>query len=490
MISGIWAVAKNLIRETLRMRFLMAFVILFISVCTAGFAFWIWRQGIPTVEGISGSSLAAAYAGDRSTVPYQDMQTFLGYSIRLTTWFFSLLTIFLSIATIARDIKRREIFTITTKPIGRGQFLLGKFMGIALLNLLFLGVTFVSIYVTSRVLEQALLPADAESRQYERRRIEDLVLVARRGVQPPLPDFTDQATEMADRLVQERLNQGELTGPGEIERFRNSKFQESVQQLQMRSRAVGPQETMTFRFPGIEPVNRENGYVYIRFKQDVSLNPPDLVLWNEWWCASADPLAAGVASYHVAPQRQAIRTVHEFGVPVSIVSANNELFVMYRNNAINSAQGEVVVIFPPDGGIEALYVAGTYEGNMFRGMVLIYFRLIFLSILGIAAGAWLSMPVAVLLVSVIYVVGLASGFILEAVGFQGSVGYMTVMHIFLTFFPKLAAYDPVRALETGRIVELGLIGTSFVFLLLLQGGFVALVGYLIFRFRELARVIV
>ena len=124
-MNKIWAIARNLIIEVLRMRILMVFILV-VTVCNTVFlALWLH-----------------AYSGRVD----EKVQTFLSYSLSFTTTFLALLTIFISIATITRDIKRKEIFTVATKPIKRIHYLTGKFFGTAILNLVLLSVSAVMIF--------------------------------------------------------------------------------------------------------------------------------------------------------------------------------------------------------------------------------------------------------------------------------------------------------------------------------------------------------
>ena len=67
----VWAVARSLITEVLRMRFLMAFVVLLIAGMTFGFAFWLYLSPGPAD---------------------QELQTFLRYSVSFTWIVLSLLS--------------------------------------------------------------------------------------------------------------------------------------------------------------------------------------------------------------------------------------------------------------------------------------------------------------------------------------------------------------------------------------------------------------
>ena len=143
-MGQIWAVARTLIVETLRIRSLVIFVLIVVGILTVGFGFWLH---------------------DSSGLGDQKIQTFLSHSFRFSFNFLSFLTIFISIASISRDIKQREIYTIVTKPISRGQIYVGKFLGIAVFNLILLAFTGLAIYATTQVLVRTEVKKKEERRR-------------------------------------------------------------------------------------------------------------------------------------------------------------------------------------------------------------------------------------------------------------------------------------------------------------------------------------
>jgi len=57
-------------------------------------------------------------------------------------------------------------------------------------------------------------------------------------------------------------------------------------------------------------------------------------------------------------------------------------------------------------------------------------------------------------------------------------------------FPQFGNYDPIPAIERGKLVEFSVMGRCLFYMLFIKGGVASFVGYLLFRFREMARVIV
>lgn len=458
IMHQIWAVAKNLIAEVVRMKFLMAFLACLVLVYTVGFAYWLGKGG--------------------SSVETQ-LQTFLSYSLSATLHLLGLLTIFVSAASISRDIKRKEIFTIATKSISRGQFLLGKLIGMLLFNAVLLLAIGGVIYGLVMYMAGA-----ASVKPEERERIDQRVLVARRPVAPPLPDVSAEVRKQVEKAMREHSEDPTYQGDSlKLSILEQNLTSEWTNNLTMRARAVGPGHSSVFHFSGITPADRSDGYVYIRYKPDVSVNPEDLMIHSVWAYGPEDPLVAGARGSHTSKDR--IRTFHEFPVPVSTVSDQGDLYVVYHNPFNPTA-----VIFPTEGGIEALYVAGGFEANFGRALLAMYLRLMFLSALGLALGASLSFPVAVLFALVVYLLGLSSGFVLDAVRWEASGPQELLISYTMLLFPQFSAYDPVGYIEKGRIVSYGLLADCALWLVCIKGGILAVFGYVVFRMRELARVIV
>ncbi|MCH9021620.1 MAG: ABC transporter permease, partial [Planctomycetes bacterium] len=244
-MNRIWAVARNLFREVLRMRALIVFLGFVTALYTLGFAWWLHRS----------TGLAD-----------EKVQTFLSYSLSLATILLSFVVIFVSIATITGDIKRKEIFTIATKPISRADFLLGKLLGMALLNFLLLAITGGIIYGVTLILAH-----DKDNTQDERRRIRELVLIARKSVKPPLPDVRKQAKEETEKFIKEYIRKENITDPVQIDARRRGVLKEKIEDLTRKLvSAIPPGGHKVWHFTGIEPTDRENGYIFIRYKQEVS----------------------------------------------------------------------------------------------------------------------------------------------------------------------------------------------------------------------------
>jgi diacylglycerol kinase len=462
-----WAVARNLLLEVWRIRPLVVFLVLALTACTFGMAWWLHLGEGP---------------GDHK------VQTFISYSLGFSAFILALLTIFLAVATVARDIKRREIFTIATKPITRGQFLAGKVLGLALLNLILLALIGAAVYATTFLLTRTQPRNDAE-----RSRLNDLVLTARDSVLPQLAEIDpQQLAQQIEQIARDRIEaaRAEMEDPSaeNIESMRILIAREVEKQITLAYRSAPPGGHVVWRFSGIKPDPDLHTPIYLRYKLEPAPDPPNLQLLSEWHF-SADPDALYTTEPLVS--RDTIRTVIERPLPPNSVGPDGELYVVYRNAPQNCPTR---VIFPlPDGAdvsLEALFVTGGFTSNFLRALACLYLRLLFLALLGVAMGAWLSLPVAVLVVLIVFTLGSASEFILDAIKWNVSQQAADVTAVLVQLLPRLAYYDPVEKIQNGRVVSYALITRQLIILIILKGGLAALFGYLVFRFRELARVTV
>ena len=462
-MKPIWAVAHSLITEVLRMRFLMGFVALLLAVLTFGFAAWLYFT---------------PGQADR------EVQTFLSYSLSFAWTTLSLLTIFISIATITRDIKRHEVFTVMTKPVSRGHFLLGKFLGLALFNLIALLMVGITIYGLARLLQFTQPTTDAE-----RDKLKHLVFSARFGVKAPLPDVTAEVREKVEEIIRRELatKPAYRNDPKSVDMMRRHLMEGFEGKIHMKNLTIPPGRSTTWHFTDIHPKDKENGFLYIRFQQDATTLDTRYMISNEWTYGPEDPAVAGGTVYL---SREVVDVVHEFPIPVRALSAQGDLYLTYRNASMDR---RLTVIFPPEENrLELLYAVGGFEGNYVVMAALMYLRLLMIGAVGLALGAWLSFPVAVLATSVFYVVGLSTGFILYSLEWQIHEAHAAVVRAAMQFLPNYSAYDPIPKIERGRVIELGsdIFGNLTFWKDVAITGVVAFMGYLVFRFRELARVIV
>jgi ABC-type transport system involved in multi-copper enzyme maturation permease subunit len=122
MLTLVFAIARNTFREAVRDRVLYNLV-LFVLLLTA----------------------AAIFIGELSGGQERKVIVDLGLSAMLLFGVF--ISIFVGVGVVYKEIERRTIYAIFSKPVGRGEFLLGKYLGLCLTLLLNVAVMGVGVSI-------------------------------------------------------------------------------------------------------------------------------------------------------------------------------------------------------------------------------------------------------------------------------------------------------------------------------------------------------
>lgn len=131
-IERIFSIASNTFREAVRDRVLYNLVI-FVLLITA----------------------AAVFLGELTAG--QEARTIVNLGLGAMLLFGAFISIFVGNSLVSKEIDRRTVYAIFSKPIGRGEFILGKYLGLCLtllVNVLVmgLGVTLALLYVGGKSL--------------------------------------------------------------------------------------------------------------------------------------------------------------------------------------------------------------------------------------------------------------------------------------------------------------------------------------------------
>lgn len=129
------------------------------------------------------------------------IRTFLIYSTASTSVLLGLVTVFLSAGLVSGDVRTKRIFLLEAKPLARWQYLLGRWMGLVLLNVVLLAVAGGAVYGLAQHLrgkENLSETAGGPANQNDYRRVETEIFVARDQIRPE-PLNVDKA--LADRVA-------------------------------------------------------------------------------------------------------------------------------------------------------------------------------------------------------------------------------------------------------------------------------------------------
>ncbi len=462
-----WAVARHMIAEGLRMKIAMVFLVL-IGLVVLGLPF--------SIQG--DSSLTGA------------VQSFLAYGLSATSVLLGVLTIFMS-RSLADELAQRQIFLVMTKPIPRYQYILGKWLGITVLNSLFLCCSSLTIYAMVHYIKHTHPPID---QRYDEAQLKNEVLVARHALSCTLPDFRKPAEREFQRNLEEGLYEN-------VPDFNFKKEQARLaNKYEARWRIVRPLGTRVFEFRNVLCRRSPDERVQIRYKTDILQYAPDEVFRARW--EAGDP-SKGTPLYQI-PVRHVVGRFHTVPVPADAVAEDHSLVVrIYNENPFEGErQYQNFIEFRKANEVQALFVVGSFEWNLVRLSILILCKLMFLAAVAILMTTVFSYPVACLGSFTVYVLAGTRSFIMEALDFSsGNVADMftSVTEFFVQsityvysiihwFIPDFGHYDAVESLVNGQNVSLVWVLQAVFWLVAVKTGMVLGLAILLFHRREVAEI--
>ncbi len=454
-MRSIWAVATNTIKQALRMKIAAVFIILLIVL-------------LPV--------MGVAMTGD-GTLKGR-LQAFISYSLSLTSFLLCLLTIAVSVYSLTSDFEQRQIYTVLTKPIRRFQLLFGKLLGVVLLNTALLVLFSATIYAIT-----IYTPKFSGATKAQLAQLDNEFFTARASLTPAEVDVTDEVLDTYRKLEKS----GQLPQGGS----RQEIIAELTRRKRLEKRAAVVGRELLWEFHNVKPLD-PNQSLFIRFKYDVSVNPPDLHIFSRWIVGDYRQVEYGAkieTPIYTFDRNDLIRTFNEIEVPADAVAEDGYLAIGFFNVPLNNTP----VIFSPEDGLEVLYKADTFTANFLRAVSLILFRLVFLACLGILASTFLSFPVAILLCLVVFFTGTISGFIAESFDYlSGNLSnvYSYTIRPVITLLPQFDKFNPAKFLVPARILSWSLLAKAAFSMVCIKAFFLLLLALLIFSYREIAKIII
>lgn len=337
--------------------------------------------------------LIPLWIDSREPLRYQ-VQTFLSRGTSLVFLFAAGLTLFLSCATVAFEIRDRQIWNVLTKPVSRFQYLTGKLFGLSILNAIVLAVggSAVFIYVEYLSTRQAADIADAAA-------LRDQVLVAREVAHPAYEQLLpDQVRDIVDRTIaRDSVLQADIADGRRYEAEVRRELQATKnQEFLMQQRTIEPGKARKYVFSGLDEALRAGADPVLRYKFHIGRDDshetfPALFVFGETPPAMVN---------YVPVQRNV------FAIPANAIGADGSLTVELVNGGLTRERqfypGTWSLNFDYD-GFEVLHRVGGFEANYMRALLVDWSKLVFIAALGIAAGSILSFPVAVLLAFTVFI---------------------------------------------------------------------------------------
>ncbi len=535
---GPLAVARFVLDEAVRMKLALVFIVLLIIY-------------IPFL---------ATQLDTHERLQYR-VQTFLSYGTGVSYALLAVMTVFLSTATVAFEQRDKQIFQIASKPLSRFKYLMGKWIGLAVLNGLLLLMTGGAIFWFTQYL-RTQPGMDA----YDEMAVTEQVLTSRIGVRPTVPDFREEAKA---RAAQRAAEDPELKdNPTAIANLAN----EMLSELQSQMLSIPPGEYREYLFENVTPISRsfkttvhfdgepivvpsriqspfdlmvrsedgetfyvpqtpsQPGQFQLGFAEDATLirfippdsqqtfpNPlregqtvrieyyPENALTLRYKLNSGQdmpdvsvPITIWLEGNVIMPQEAVLVQTQNVMIPAGFVNDDHTLSVRIANGNMNTGQvyGETITI--PWDGLEIMYKVDTFEANYFRAMLIVWLKLGFLAMLGIAAATFASFPVACLLAFTIFFGAESAPFLAASLENFDKVDPVTKeRYYFNTIIWEIASamqwllrqYGSVRPTQNlieGRNVSWAVVSQTFIWISVLWTGLTAFIGWVIFRARQLA----
>jgi len=412
----------------------------------------------------------------------------MSYGLSATGFLLGLLTIFMS-RSLSDELVHRQIFLVMTKPIPRWQYVVGKWLGITVLNALFLTSSGLTIFGMVHYIKRTHPPIDD---RFDVAELNNEVLVARHALPTKLPNFMQDAELEYDRNVEEGMYTDVPDFKPENEKVRLAKKHEA------RWRVVGPGDRRLFEFENILCDRAHKNTIQIRYKTEVSQYPPDEIFRGVW--RFGDPYK-GTPVYD-APVRHVIGRFHTIRVPADAVAQDHTLLALFYNQ--NPYEGERqynnVMEFRASDGVEVLFIVGSFEWNLVRLLILMMCKLMFLAAVSVLMVTVFSFPVACLTSFTVYILAAAGSFLGDALD-MASDDFATmfssvkeflvqsIMHLYNLLqwiIPDFGRYDAVETFVNGRNVSLVWVLQATTELVLVKSLIILGLAVLFFHRREVA----
>lgn len=480
--TPVTAVARNVLNEAVRMKISLVFIVVLV---------------------IALASLPSLLDPEKP-LRYR-VQTFLSWGTGTSFWVLAVLTLLFGCATVTFEQRDKVIWQTMTKPVAAWQYVLGKWLGLAGLNLVLLLICSGGVFLFVEYLrgtpaqgERAAFVADGGlAISEDRLLLQTQVLVARDSelVEYP-PGFDPRSAEFA-AYVQENIERARVSRPDAFETAADRAALERELQTNIREdfRSIPPGEYREYRFTGLSRARENDLPVTFKYKIDSSGNRPDVFYTVAFWF----PLT------NEPPQvrESALGAFQSIPVPVSAIAEDGTAFVVVYNGrpfllptgAAAIEPNPLTIRFPND-GLQFTYSVGSYQLNYLRAVFVLWIKLALVAMIAVTAGTFLSFPVAALVSVAAFLLAEMAGWVADAADMYGYTDLDNNWSLFRTIgttvaqgvssvFKVYADLNPISRVVEGLYLSWSSVGVGTLALVGMSVGLFVL-GVMIFSKRELA----
>lgn len=332
------------------------------------------------------------------------VQFLLTWALGSTTLLLGLLNVFLGCGSLSGDIDSSRIHMTLTKPLGRAEYLVGKWAGLVAVNALLVIVAGIGIYAFTRLL--ALSPAVSDGDRYS---VDERVLTARQSVRPAHPAGDAYAKE-----VEQVIDDFEKEMPDAFRKDRQATRQSIREQYVRKWHTIVPDKVSEYVFSGLTHAKRKAPIVQLRIRpygEGSGYDRAD-VRFAIWLNGRPYPYRDGE---HI-PYTLAGQTTHTIDIPTSVIDDRGDLrlTIENRNLLLPGATQPTTIGLVPGKGLEILEPVGSFGQNYLKCLLVVWLKLAMVAAVAVAATTFLGFPMAVLLSLMIFISAFGSGFVSDS----------------------------------------------------------------------------
>jgi ABC-type transport system involved in multi-copper enzyme maturation permease subunit len=469
--NPVLSIAKNVVNEAVRMKVSLVFIVMLLLALAA-------------LPGLLDPSTPLRYR----------VQAFLQYGTGGAFWIIAVLVLLLSVGTVAFEQRDKIIWQTMTKPVAAWQYLLGKWLGVAGVAAVLLGVSSAGVFLFTEYLRDQR--AMGEVSPYvgvdnpndiaeDRFVLETQVLSARQSVGPEIPKLTDESLVKEVKTTVEKLQAADPQySPGPEQLAKIAEEIEKQRVTQFLTLEGGGRRSM--QFVGLQEVKRLNRPITLRYRVSVGADDPRYTHKVSFLFPNVPPRVQQVPLGQAMSLDISPVAISEKGV-LDIEVINGDFFEQVATDQTMS--------FPPD-GIEVFYPVGTYRSNFFRAMTVLWLKLAMLAMVGVCAATFLSFSVASLVAFGTFFIAESTGFLIKSLDYfssettEGGIDFFRLIVRAIAvpiakLFQTYSELAPTANLVDGRMLSWGQVILAVVVLGLVTA-VLYVVGVIIFQRRELA----
>jgi len=430
------------------------------------------------------------------------LQTMLSRSLGMSFTIAACLTVLLACATVAFEIRDRQVWQVMTKPVHKFGYLFGKWLGIVSLNGAILCIAGLSIFIYIQYLRSQPVASGMQG-ELDRLAVEEEVLTARVSSEPVFLELTSQQINArVDTIVEA---DPDLRDMDQIQIPLRRKIRSEVQEQFLASqRSIPPANQgdfyqQTYTFTGLEEAKKVGAPIAFQYRFYI-LDSNEHEVHEAGFVFNENPAT-----------RQTIQFVptmtHVTLIPSAFVNDEGILKISIYNfyQPPPGKEGRGSISFDAD-GMKVLYRVGNFEPNFLRAIIVLWIKLAFLAAIGLSVATFLSFSVATLVTFTVFASGLMAPWLAESLELYlppltrdvdfGNIGMViqwgfenTIRGIasFLVFMLRgFGDQQPTSQLVQGMFISWSSVIQGFLSIGVLWSGFAISIGTIVLKKRQLA----